>query len=183
MRVIAGIWRGRPLLAPRGSAARPTTDRVKGALFSLIGARIVAAEVADLCCGSGGLGIEALSRGAARAHFVDVDPRALRGTEENLRRLGADPERYRLRRSDAVRWLERWRGGGEGHLVVLADPPYGGPLAGAIWARLLDLGAAGRLLVAVVEHPPELRLEAPGTAGPVSRRRRYGNSCLSILEA
>src|SRR5918998_3417279 len=84
MRVIAGRWGGRRLQAPPGDATRPTSDRVREALFSILGARVDDARVLDLFAGSGALGIEALSRGAASATFVDHDPDALAAVRANL---------------------------------------------------------------------------------------------------
>ena len=87
MRVIAGQWRGRPLVAPAGQGTRPTADRTREALFSMLVSRIGSLEglrVADLYAGSGALGIEALSRGAAQAVFVENDPAAVRAIRANL---------------------------------------------------------------------------------------------------
>ena len=89
MRVIAGQWKGRRLLSPVGSEVRPTTDRVKEALFNILGPRVSGAEVLDVCCGGGGLGIEALSRGARRAVFVDIAPQCLDLVRRNLKHCGA----------------------------------------------------------------------------------------------
>ena len=92
MRVIAGQWRGRPLLTPKGQATRPTADRTREALFSMLQARLGSFEglaVADLFAGSGALGIEALSRGAASCLFVEQDRAALDALRANLEKLGA----------------------------------------------------------------------------------------------
>jgi len=179
VRVVAGRWRGRRLNAPRGRDVRPTTDRVRESLFNILARRVAGAAVADLCCGSGALGLEALSRGAARADFVDRDVRALRTVRANLEALGAEPGTWTVHRAEADRWLqqrladpapERW--------LVLADPPYGD----AVLERILDVAAAApeRIDALVLEH-------APGTAPPVPSgwsedRRRYGRTELSILE-
>src|SRR3712207_4689268 len=102
MRVIAGRWGGRRLQAPPGDATRPTSDRVREALFSVLGTRVDGAHVLDLFAGSGALGIEALSRGAAAATFVDSAPAAIRALKANLDALGADAE---VRRADVRRFL------------------------------------------------------------------------------
>ena len=101
MRVIAGELKGRPLLAPRGWKVRPTSDRVREAIFSALGDAVAGARVLDLYCGTGALAIEALSRGAATAVLVDRDTRPALGNVESLG-LG---ERAELVRSDAERWL------------------------------------------------------------------------------
>ena len=117
MRVIAGLYRGRRLVAPPGQATRPTSDRVREALFSILGA-IDGARVLDLYAGSGALGIEALSRGAAEAVFVDSDPRAVKAIEDNLAKLGASS---RVHRRDVPAWLKAADGTFD---LVFVDPPY-----------------------------------------------------------
>ena len=101
MRVIAGELGGRRLVAPRGWKVRPTSDRVREAIFSALGDRVSGASVLDLYCGTGALAIEALSRGAAKATLVDRDTRAALGNVEHLG-LG---ERVELVRADVSRWL------------------------------------------------------------------------------
>ena len=120
MRVVAGAFRGRPLRAPPGRGTRPTSDRVREALFSILGP-LDGARVLDLFAGSGALGIEALSRGAAEAVFVESDPAAAAVIERNLEAVGGPPAR--VVRRDAVRWL-RGRPPGERFDLVFLDPPY-----------------------------------------------------------
>lgn len=177
MRVVAGQWRGRRLHAPRGDAVRPTTDRVKEAVFSILGPQLAGAYVADLCCGAGSLGIEALSRGADRAVFVDRDRLALDATRANLDACAAGPDRYRLVAADAVDWLAGLAPGDEPWLV-LADPPYGAGLV----LRLADILAGRRaenlVALAVLEHDAG---ETPRPAGWHADPRRYGESHITIL--
>ena len=90
MRVIAGELKGQRLVAPRGWKVRPTSDRVREAIFSALGDRVEGASVADLYCGTGALAIEALSRGAASADFVELNPPSLRTLGANIAKLGAD---------------------------------------------------------------------------------------------
>ncbi len=183
MRVIAGAWRGRRLESLPGTEIRPTTGRVREALFSILGARIVGAAVADLCCGAGALGIEALSRGAARVDFVDLSARSLAVTEANLRRCGAAAAAYGRHRAEACAWLEarRDRGGGP-PLIVLADPPYAGDLAERLLAALAGWPPSG-LVAAAVEHGADGAPAPPGEGPWQVRRRVYGRSALTILEA
>ena len=101
MRVVAGAFKGRPIRAPKGTHTRPTADRVREALFSILGP-IEGLRVLDLFAGSGALGIEALSRGASSATFVDSSPRAVAAVRRNLDELGAEAE---VSRRDALRWL------------------------------------------------------------------------------
>src|SRR5690349_18031484 len=103
MRVIAGDLKGQRLVAPRGWKVRPTSDRVREAIFSILGDRVEGARVVDLYCGTGALAIEALSRGAASAVLVDRDTRPALG---NVQRLGLET-RVELARADVGRWLEQ----------------------------------------------------------------------------
>ncbi|MBM4371893.1 MAG: RsmD family RNA methyltransferase, partial [Deltaproteobacteria bacterium] len=122
MRVIAGIYRGHPITAPAGPAVRPTADRVREALFSILGSRTEGATVLDLFCGTGALGIEALSRGAARAVFVDGSPRSLAALRRNLDRLGIAGARVLHGRVEEA--LPRVEREGERFGLVFLDPPY-----------------------------------------------------------
>src|SRR5690349_16037799 len=111
MRIVAGEFRGRRLSAPPGARTRPTADRVREALFSILGA-IEGMRVADVFAGSGALGIEALSRGAAHATFVERDRRAAEVIERNVASVGAE-ERSELLVGDALAWLRARRGNEE----------------------------------------------------------------------
>ena len=122
MRIIAGQWRGRPLAAPAGIATRPTADRVRETLFSMLVSRLGSFDglsVADLFAGSGALGLEALSRGAAHATFVERDSAALAALKTNFAKLGAQ-DRTAIAASDALK-LPRGRGPFD---LIFADAPY-----------------------------------------------------------
>ena len=179
MRVIAGQWRGRRLRAPAGQEVRPTTDRVKEAVFNILGEAVCDALVLDLCCGSGGLGIEALSRGAAAAVFVDRDRRSLSAARANLVTCGADPATWRMVQADAARWLTGHVGvPGAGPWVLLADPPYGCGVATDLATALSGHLAEDGFRVAVFEHGAD---ETPGADGLTADRRQYGTSHVTIL--
>jgi 16S rRNA (guanine966-N2)-methyltransferase len=174
MRVIAGEWRGRRLQAPPGDATRPTSDRVREALFSVLGAQVEGARVLDLFAGSGALGIEALSRGAAEVTFVDSAPAALRALRANLAALGADGE---VRRQDALRALAAARAAARQYDLVLLDPPYRlaprlGPELSAILPAVLAPGAA---VVAESDRREPLELDLP-----LRDERRYGDTLIRI---
>ncbi|HEX8238782.1 MAG TPA: 16S rRNA (guanine(966)-N(2))-methyltransferase RsmD [Allosphingosinicella sp.] len=131
MRIIAGRWRGRPLVAPAGDSTRPTSDRAREGLFSMLASRLGSFEglqVADLFAGSGALGLEALSRGAAHCVFVETDRRAVEAIRANLAALGASGEVLQ-------RAAEQAALPGAVDLAFL-DPPYGSGLAAAALARL-----------------------------------------------
>ncbi len=119
MRVIAGEAGGRPLKAPP-DGVRPTMDIVRGAIFSSLGDLVPGARVLDLFAGSGGMGVEALSRGAASATFVESDARCVRCVRENLRRAGAEGS---VQTMDVFRFLELYAGE-ENFDIIFADPPY-----------------------------------------------------------
>lgn len=119
MRIIAGEAGGRPLKAPP-EGVRPTMDRVKGAVFSSLGDLVPGSRVLDLFAGSGAMGIEALSRGATSATFVDSNERCVRCIKENMRRAGVDGS---VQTMDVYRFLDLYAGEG-GFDIIFADPPY-----------------------------------------------------------
>ena len=123
MRIIAGRFRRQSLRSPKGHATRPTMDRTRESLVHLVDARIVldGAQVLDLFAGTGALGLEAISRGAARATFVEEQGNVLRYARENAADLGVEDQCSFLR-ADAVAHLERY--GGPPYDLILADPPY-----------------------------------------------------------
>lgn len=182
MRVTGGSLRGRRLQAVPGTAVRPTTDRLREAVFAMLGDSLPRAAVADLCCGSGTLGIEALSRGAAHVDFVDLAPACLQTVRRNLLHCGLAEERWRLHRADAVRWLRRRLAAGGPPLIVLADPPYGGPVA-PVLAELLAAAGPTRLAAAVLEHepPPAWRPPAGHLEPGRLETRTYGRSAVTLF--
>ena len=176
MRVIAGRFGGRRLSAPRGARTRPTADRVREALFSVLG-DLEGARVLDLFAGSGALGIEALSRGAAQATFVDTAPVALRALRDNLTALEIGPEAAEVRRADARGFLRSARKTGREYDLVFLDPPY---RHAAALARELDrdlstvLSPGARVAV-------ETGRQAPlGLSLPLLDERRYGDTLIRI---
>jgi 16S rRNA (guanine966-N2)-methyltransferase len=174
VRVIAGRHGGRRLAAPAGAATRPTSDRVREALFSILGAEVAGARVLDLFAGSGALGIEALSRGAARAEFVDAAPAALRAIRANLEQLGIDAP---VHRADALRFLRTASGDGAQYDLVFLDPPY--RLAERLAQGLADSLPAVLAPGAVVVTESDRR--APLALGLALRdERRYGDTLIRI---
>ncbi len=173
MRVVAGTFKGRRLAAPKGSSTRPTADRVREAVFNLLGP-VAGERVLDLYAGSGALGIEALSRGAAEVTFVESDPHALRTLRENLGRLGADG---RVVRSSVSAFLRAAARRGERWTLVLCDPPYrlGPRLAPGLGALLEPVLAENARVVLESSVRQPLRLELP-----VAVERRYGDTLIVI---
>jgi 16S rRNA (guanine966-N2)-methyltransferase len=169
MRVVAGRWGGRKLEAPAGFGTRPTTDKVRLAVFNSLhsSGALEGAAVADLYAGSGAMGIEALSRGAASCVFVERDAGALRALRNNLAALGAGDE-ARVVTSDVMAWVPAMRNID----LVFADPPY--EFEG--WPALLALVHAPRV---VAESGREVEAPDGWTQG---RTRRYGRSVITVLE-
>jgi len=170
VRVVAGEFRGRRLAAPRGARTRPTADKVREALFSMLG-DVAGARVLDLYAGSGALGIEALSRGAESALFVERDPRAAAVIERNLASLGLDEP---VVTRDVLRFLVRARGMFD---LVFCDPPYDSAsrLAGPLAERLPALTSEGARIV--TESDKRTPLELPF---PLLTERNYGDTRIAI---
>lgn len=182
MKIIAGTWRGRAIQAPSGTAVRPTSGRLREALFSALQHRLAGATLVDLFAGSGALGIEALSRGVAHVEFVESDARALRVLRTNLERLGVPAALTRIHRGDAWRRLAELVEEARPERIILLDPPYEDDLP----ERCLPAGLAavdsGRIRAFVLEHPasaPEPELAVP--AGVDLRRRRHGHGAFTLV--
>jgi 16S rRNA (guanine966-N2)-methyltransferase len=177
MRVIAGSRKGHKLSAPPGRDTRPTSDRVRENVFNLVGP-LDGARVLDLFAGSGALGIEALSRGAARAVFVERDPEALRTIERNLDRLRLTGAR--VVRGDVLRTIAEEATAGAKYDLVLVDPPYGMliEIQPRLARHLPPLLAADGLLV--VETDARVEPELPL---PVRTSRKYGQTRVTLFEA
>jgi 16S rRNA (guanine966-N2)-methyltransferase len=179
VRIIAGSRKGARIFAPRGTDTRPTGDRVREAAFNLIGpGRAEDAKVLDLFAGSGAMGLEALSRGAAHATFVESDRDACRTINRNLDKLGLDDATVLCQ--DALTALRADARGGTRYDLVLVDPPYRrfSSLQNALIQHLPEILAPDGLLVVetAAEEVPELL--------PLAKRasRRYGAARLTIFE-
>jgi len=175
MRIIAGEWRGRPLVAPKGDATRPTADRVREALFSMLASRLGSFEdlsVADLFAGSGALGLEALSRGAASCIFVEQDKPALDALRTNIAKLSAKADV----RAQSVLAL--------GHAIapldlILMDPPYDSNAGAVALDKLARLGWIGDATWISIETAKPDRIEVAGFVEDVSRV--HGKARLTLL--
>lgn len=170
LRVVAGEFRGRRLRAPADERVRPTADRVREAWFSVLGDAVAGARVLDLFAGSGALGIEALSRGAAHATFVELAAPSLRALRANVAALDV-AGRVTVRRGDALRFVARLDR--RAFDLAFADPPYTTGQAEALAARFRALPFAA---VLGIEHRADLDL-----AGDVTRR--YGSVALTFFHA
>jgi 16S rRNA (guanine(966)-N(2))-methyltransferase RsmD len=176
MRVIAGAARGVPLRAPRDRTTRPVTDRVKETLFGILGERVPGARVLDLYAGSGALGIEALSRGAAHATFVERGREALAAIRHNLERTGLTGEAS-VHGGDVARYLASVPAEAPFDLAFL-DPPYAERDILAPLQRLVPLLSPDAWVV--VKH--FWRTEVPVADGmDALRERRFGETALTFL--
>lgn len=176
MRVIAGQWRGRPLVAPKGEATRPTADRVREALFSMLSSRLGGFEglaVADLFAGSGALGLEALSRGAASCLFVEQDKPALDALKANIAKLGATSATVRagsvLALGPAPQPLD----------LLMLDPPYRTGAGAVALDKLRRLGWLGPASWASLETAKNEEPELPGFA--VDTSRTFGSARITLV--
>jgi 16S rRNA (guanine966-N2)-methyltransferase len=191
VRVVAGVARARPLRAPKSASVRPTADRVKEALFSTLEALLlfgrpsaemgseelwVGLRVIDLYAGSGALGIEALSRGAAHALFVERDAGAVAAIRVNLAATGL-ADRATVRSGDAARLAH---GGLPAADLVLMDPPYADPGVWDVADAIAESAWLARDSLVVVEHSG--RLLTPAKLGTLEqqRERRYGQTVLTV---
>lgn len=173
LRIVSGSFGGRRVATPSGGATRPTSERVREALFSMLG-DISGTQVLDLFAGSGALGLEALSRGAVGAVFVDRDRRAVECTRNNLDALGIEAE---VIRADWRQAIDRLHREGRRFDVVFVDPPYadGPKVFGALAERLGGLLATEATVVC--ESPPE---SGPVPGMLLRRDRRHGDTLLRL---
>lgn len=184
MRVIAGSARGRRLKTPRGMGTRPTPDRVREALFSSVAADVPGAVVLDLFAGTGALGIEALSRGAAWATFVERDPRVAAVLEDNVATAGV-ADRSEVLRSEAVAVVRRLPS--RRYTMVFCDPPYAEPLPSVLGLvdALHDAGGLAAAATVVIERdrrdPALASLRERRGVLAVQRQRSYGDTVLLYL--
>ncbi len=173
MRVVGGVAGGRRLRAPAGRSIRPTSDRVREAVFNVLTSLggVEGATVVDLFAGTGALGIEALSRGAAHVTFVDRDPVAVAAVRDNLAAVGLADSPTEVVRADVLRWLEHGRPG-RAFDLALCDPPYDF----AAWDRLLG-GLSADLALLESSQPLE-----PPPGWVVRTTKRYGGTVVTLVQ-
>ncbi|MEY3704341.1 MAG: rRNA ((966)-N(2))-methyltransferase RsmD [Pseudomonadota bacterium] len=178
MRIISGEWRGRPLVAPKGDATRPTADRTREALFSMLVSRLGGLEdlsVADLFAGSGALGLEALSRGAAHCLFVEQDRAAIDALKTNIAKLGATGADVRqgsvLSLPPAPQPLD----------LIMMDPPYQSGAGAVALDKLKRLGWIGPVTLISIETSRKETIAVDGF--DIEAQRDYGKARLTLLRA
>lgn len=179
MRVVAGEWRGRKLVAPSGQQTRPTADRTRETLFSMLASRLGSFDglrVADLYAGSGALGLEALSRGAAHVTFVETDRAALKAIDANVETLGA-AARISMRAMSATALPA-----GPAFDLILADPPYAAGAGSAVAKAVAEAGwlAAGGWMAIETARGDDV---PPPAGWSIDATRDVGRARLTILRA
>lgn len=170
MRIVGGRWSGTDLVSPAGRV-RPTGESLRVQWMELLEDRLDGARVLELYAGSGAVGLESLSRGAASVDFVENNPAALHALKANIAALGAR-SRTRLFKRDALRWVNRLAP--DSYDLAFADPPYGSRQADRLVEHWLDAGYSD---VLVLEHAADHELPAGGTT------RRFGASCLTVYSS
>ena len=182
LRIIAGVLKGRRLVTARGDTTRPTADQVRIALLDTLAPRLAGARFLDLFAGAGGVGLEALSRGAAQATFVERDARAIAALRANVATLELEAS-VRVQRGDVLKELTALDRDGERFDLVFLDPPYE---AGLVETTLETLGGGGLLRAeawVIAQHFTK-RVPAP-TVGALAafRTRRFGETTLTFYRA
>ena len=175
MRIISGQWRGRPLVTPKGDATRPTADRTREGLFSMLVSRLGSFEdlrLADLFAGSGALGLEALSRGAKECTFVEQDGAALDCLRANAAKLGFRPDI----RAQSVLALPRASAPFD---LILMDPPYGSGAGAVALDKLNRTGWVGAATLVSIETAKSESIEVAGFA--IETERVYGKARITLL--
>ncbi len=186
MRIIAGTYRGFKIAAPQGSGVRPTSDRVREAVFNILADAVAGTGVLDLFAGSGAMGLEALSRGAKDCLFVDNSPASCRIIRENVEKLEVG-DRCRVRCSDVEAFIRRSVPREQrGHYgVVFVDPPYAHGAHGRVLRQLSSWqGLRDRALVVLESAREDALLDegaSPCDGMIVVRKRKYGNTAITIV--
>jgi 16S rRNA (guanine966-N2)-methyltransferase len=174
VRIVAGRWKGRSLEVPAG--ARPTSGRAREALFSILQDSLPGARVLDLYSGSGALGLEAVSRGAARAVLVEQRPGAI---DRGVQRLGASEQEVEVLRGDAGEAVSRLAQQGEQFDIVFSDPPYDAPAEQLVPPEVARLIAPGGVLILQSDRPARPFVEPEGWT--LVARRGYGRNVFLFL--
>ena len=175
MRIIGGSARGRRIKSPPGQV-RPTSDRVREALFSILGPEVPRGRFLDLFAGSGAVGLEALSRGAQYVEFVEEDPARAAAIRNYLKDFGWS-DRGRVLRLSARKYLARVP---EKFDIIFVDPPYAGPLLREAIQQIISARALADGGILVLEHPSSTVPDVPGLTTHRVKTYRYGDTTLSV---
>ncbi|MDG0816941.1 16S rRNA (guanine(966)-N(2))-methyltransferase RsmD [Bdellovibrio svalbardensis] len=179
MRIIAGKYRGHQLVAFKADHIRPTTDRVKETLFNKLQFDIGDAKVADLFCGTGNLGIEALSRDARFCTFVEKNPKSLTITRQNLEKLKVPPGSYKIVNMDVISFLKAYTG--EAFDIIFADPPFTEKMAHDVMEAASTSAAFGPNTQLAIESQAKERMEDRYGSLVRFSKKDYGDKYLSMF--
>ena len=180
MRVIAGTHRGRRLSGPEGAALRPTSDKVRQALFSILGTQVSGGRFLDLYAGTGAVGIEALSRGASAVTFVESNPKAVQLLQKNLRTCQL-LDRAQVRLGQTAAFLDQKDWWGRPYDVLFADPPYAALDELDILFHACRLGLLSEHAVVIIEQDSRTELPASIDHATLVRRYVYGDTALYLF--
>ncbi len=182
MRVIAGRYKGRCLAAPKGTNVRPTSDRVKESIFSIIQRHVIEAEFLDLCAGTGNIGIEALSRGAKHVTFLDKNLKCVQLIEQNLEAIGLNNNHsdVQLIQSDAIHGINQFHQQSKSFALIYFDPPYDSDLYNQCLSYISDTKVLEDTGILLVEHRKQRELPAVYNRLCCYRNKQYGDTCLSF---
>lgn len=181
MRIISGTARGRRLKSPEGNKIRPTSDRVKESIFNMLAFQLPGKKVLDLFAGTGNLGLEALSRGAVHATFVDVDREAQKLIMHNIKLLGFE-ERARVCHMDSFEAVRRMGLKKEKFDIIFIDPPY----KEGLYEEIIETVIKGDIIendgYMVIEHPSAVKLDEVYWSLQMIKNRKYGNTTVTIYK-
>jgi len=182
MRITGGQAKGIPIRAPKGAHTRPTSDKVRQALFNILGARVSGRRVLDVFAGSGALAIEALSRGASYAVLIERAPASVLAIESNLEKT-AQANKAEIIRADFRSGLRRLGGRKDSFNLVFIDPPYEKTMFEDLISLFSKHSIISRESIIIVEHFK--KVEAPRIIAdiPLVQKRIYGQTCLSFFDA
>ncbi len=179
MRIIAGKYKGHHLVSFKAGHIRPTTDRVKETLFNKIMFEMDGARVLDLFCGTGNLGLEALSRGASHVTFVDAHKQSLLITRDNIRKLKVPESEYLIIQKDVISYLKSYEG--PAFDIILADPPFTQKMAHDVMLAASQSQAFGKTTLMTIESEKRERLDEQYERLIQVDKKDYGDKFLSFF--
>ena len=181
MRIIGGEYKSRSIAMPRGVEMRPTQDKVREALFNILG-DIVGKKVLELFAGSGAFGIEAISRGAGSVTFVDNNFRCAQTIESNLVSLDVPDSKYEIIKADALKFPVKFAQGREKYDIIFLDPPYSRDMAKKCLINIDSYDIVSPVGLVIVEHFKKDALDAELERLVFVDERRYGDTVITILK-
>ena len=180
MRIISGKWKGHPLVAFKADHIRPTTDRVKETMFNIIQFQLDGARVLDLFCGTGNLGLEALSRGAKHCTFVEKNSKSIQITRENLIKLKVEKSEHVVLQKDVLSFLKTYEG--EAFDLIFCDPPFTQKMAHEVMQVMDKSKAFGGHTTMMIESAAQERIDEQYDTLLRTNFREYGDKILSFFE-